>query len=66
MNKKGIYNIKLYFPLRDKSNFKFITNSNTLEGIPNLELIKYDFIILTKSRLSVRTHNAIKWIVLDS
>ena len=24
------------------------------------------FIILTKSRLSVRTHNAIKWIVLDS
>ena len=59
MNKKGIYNIKLYFPLRDKAHFKFITNSNTLEGIPNLELNDYDFIILTKSskdRIAIGCH----------
>lgn len=60
VNRKGIYNIKLYFPNRDRvTNSKFITNSNCLEGIPNLELYNYDFIIITKSskdRLSLGCH----------
>lgn len=60
ITKNGIYNIKLYFPLRDKHlNLKFITNCTVLEGLPNLELSDYDFIILTKSskdRLSIGNH----------
>lgn len=59
-NKKGIYLIKLYFPKRDrKIGLKFITNCNVLEGILNLELYNYDYIILTKSskdRLSIGNH----------
>jgi hypothetical protein len=60
INRKGIYNIKLYFPNRDRTiSNKFITNSNCLEGIPNLELYNYDYIIITKSskdRLSLGCH----------
>ena len=59
-NKKGIYFIKLYFPLRNRSTeLKFVTNCNVLEGLPNLELNNYDYIIITKSskdRLSLGNH----------
>lgn len=48
-DKSGIYNIKLYFPKRDKSITRFITNCNHLEGIYNLEHNDYDIIIITKS-----------------
>lgn len=48
-DKHGIYNIKLYFPNRNKSNTRFITNCNHLEGIYQLEKNDYDIIILTKS-----------------
>ena len=58
--KRGIVNIKLYFPNRDKkSGVKFITNCNVLEGIINLEYDKYDAIIITKSskdRLSLESY----------
>jgi hypothetical protein len=57
---KGINNIKLYFPLRDRhKELKFITNSNCLEGLPNLELFDYDIILITKSskdRLAIGNH----------
>ena len=59
-NRKGISFIKLYFPLRNrKTQLKFITNCNVLEGLPNLELNNYDYIIITKSskdRLSLGSH----------
>ena len=60
-NRKGIYFIKLYFPLRDrkKKENKFVTNCNVLEGLPNLELDDYDYIIITKSskdRLSLGSY----------
>lgn len=48
-DKNGIYNIKLYFPRRDKNNTRFITNCNHLEGIYQLEKDDYDIIVLTKS-----------------
>lgn len=48
-DKNGIYNIKLYFPKRDKNHTKFITNCNHLEGIYNLDKNNYDIIVLTKS-----------------
>ncbi len=48
-DKNGIYNIKLYFPKRDKSHTKFITNCNHLEGIYNLDKNNYNIIVLTKS-----------------
>ena len=49
-NRRGILQMKLYFPLRDKHNgIKFITNCYVIEGIPNLELFNYDYIIITKS-----------------
>lgn len=51
-NRQGIYLIKLYFPLRKRHNIgdsKFITNCNVLEGLYNLELDDYDYIIITKS-----------------
>ena len=58
---KGIWMFKLYFPLRrrDKKDIKFITNCNVLEGLPNLELDNYDYILITKSskdRLSIGCH----------
>lgn len=57
---KGIVNIKLYFPNRNKkTEVKFITNSNNIEGIINLELDNYDAIIITKStkdRLSLESY----------
>lgn len=61
-NRKGIYLIKLYFPKRNKEReLKFITNCNILEGILDLELNNYDYIIITKSskdRLSIGNHLA--------
>lgn len=59
-NRKGIWLIKLYFPKRkkDREN-KFITNCNVLEGLLNLELNNYDYILITKSskdRLSIGNH----------
>ena len=48
-DRQGIYNIKLYFPNRNKSTTRFITNCNHLEGIYQLEKDDYDIIILTKS-----------------
>lgn len=59
-DKRGIVNIKLYFPNRDKkSETKFITNCNVLEGIITLERDDYDAIIITKSskdRLSLESY----------
>lgn len=56
-NKQGIYFIKLYFPKRNKTTeLKFVTNCNVLEGLLNLELNNYDYILITKSskdRLSI-------------
>lgn len=61
-NRKGVSLIKLYFPLRNrKTQLKFITNCNVIEGLPNLELYNYDYIIITKStkdRLSLGNHLA--------
>lgn len=58
--KRGEVYWKLYFPLRDrKRNLKFITNCNGIEGWYNLENIKYDYIIITKSskdRLCLGSH----------
>lgn len=48
-DRNNISNVKLYFPKRNKSSVKFITNCNHLEGIYNLELNHYDYIIITKS-----------------
>lgn len=58
-DKRGIYNIKLYFPNRKHGTVRFITNSNCLEGLLNLELSEYDAIIITKStkdRISLRAY----------
>lgn len=59
-DKHGIYLFKLYFPLRNRERqLKFITNSNVLEGLLNLELDNYDYILITKSskdRLSIGSH----------
>ena len=55
-DRSGIYNIKLYFPNRDKGITRFITNCNHLEGIYNLNKTNYDIIVITKStkdRLSI-------------
>lgn len=58
-DKRGIYNIKLYFPNRKHGTIRFITNSNCLEGLLNLEFSEYDSIIITKStkdRISLRAY----------
>lgn len=58
-DKRGVYNIKLYFPNRKHGTVRFITNSNCLEGLLNLELDEYDSIIITKStkdRISLRAY----------
>lgn len=59
-NKKGVTLIKLYFPLRNRQReLKFITNCSVIEGLLNLELYNYDYIIITKStkdRLSIGNH----------
>lgn len=61
-NRQGVYLIKLYFPLRNRATeLKFVTNCNVLEGLPNLELDNYDYILITKSskdRLSIGSHLA--------
>ena len=48
-DRSGIYNIKLYFPNRNKTVTRFITNCNHLEGIYNLDKTDYDIIVITKS-----------------
>ena len=48
-DRNNIYNIKLYFPFRDKATTRFITNCNHLEGIFNLNNNQYDIIVITKS-----------------
>ena len=59
-NRAGIHFIKLYFPKRNRTTeLKFITNCNVLEGLLNLELNNYDYILITKSskdRLSIGCH----------
>jgi len=59
-NRQGIRLIKLYFPRRNRrTGLKFITNCNVLEGLLNLELDNYDYILITKStkdRLSIGNH----------
>lgn len=59
-NRAGIHFIKLYFPKRNRTTeLKFITNCNVLEGLLNLELNNYDYILITKSskdRLSIGSH----------
>lgn len=59
-NRQGIRLVKLYFPLRNRATeLKFVTNCNVLEGLPNLELDNYDYILITKSskdRLSIGNH----------
>ena len=59
-NRKGVYLIKLYFPNRNKhTELKFVTNCNVLEGLLNLELDNYDYILITKSskdRLAIGNH----------
>ena len=59
-DRKGVYLIKLYFPNRDREKeLKFVTNCNVLEGLLNLELDDYDYILITKSskdRLSIGSH----------
>ena len=48
-DKRGQVSMKLYFPKREHNTTRFITNCNHLEGIYNLELNDYDFIVITKS-----------------
>lgn len=48
-DRSGVYNIKLYFPNRNKNVTRFITNCNHLEGIYNLDKTDYDIIVITKS-----------------
>ena len=59
-NRQGIRLVKLYFPRRNrKTQLKFVTNCNVLEGVLNLELDNYDYILITKStkdRLSIGNH----------
>ena len=59
-NRQGVRLVKLYFPKRNRrTQLKFITNCNVLEGLPNLELDNYDYILITKSskdRLSIGNH----------
>ena len=59
-NRQGVRLIKLYFPRRNRrTELKFITNCNILEGLLNLELDNYDYILITKStkdRLSIGNH----------
>lgn len=46
---RGIYSWKLYFPKRKHGSVRFITNSNHIEGVLNLERKDYDYIVITKS-----------------
>lgn len=48
-DRHGVNNIKIYFPNRTKSETRFITNCNHLEGIYNLDRTDYDVIVITKS-----------------
>lgn len=56
-DRKGNTLLKLYFPNRIRTKeLKFITNCNNIEGLLNLELNNYDYILITKSskdRLSI-------------
>lgn len=59
-DRRGIQLIKLYFPLRNRATqTKFVTNCQVLEGLLNIELDNYDYILITKSskdRLSIGSH----------
>lgn len=58
-DKQGVYNIKLYFPNRKHGTVRFITNSNCLEGLLNIEHNEYDIIVITKStkdRICLRSY----------
>ena len=59
-DKYGIYNVKLYFPKRDKHGVRFITNCNHIEGILNFDNPDlYDYVIITKStkdRLAIKSY----------
>ena len=59
-NRQGVRLVKLYFPKRNRrTELKFVTNCNVLEGLLNLELDNYDYILITKSskdRLSIGNH----------
>ena len=58
-DKFGIFSIKLYFPKRDKTETRFITNCNHLEGIYNLDRSDYNIIVVTKStkdRMAIISH----------
>lgn len=59
-NRKGVYLIKLYFPNRKRDKeLRFVTNCNIIEGLLDLELDSYDYILVTKSskdRLSIGNH----------
>ena len=59
-NRQGVRLVKLYFPKRNRrTELKFVTNCNVLEGLLNLELDNYDYILITKSskdRLSIGSH----------
>lgn len=48
-DRSGVYNIKLYFPKREKGFTRFITNCNHLEGVYTLNRDDYDIILITKS-----------------
>ena len=49
VDRNNIHNIKLYFPYRNHSETRFITNCNHLEGIYNFDRNDYDYILITKS-----------------
>jgi len=64
-DREGVYNIKLYFPKREKGFTRFITNCNHLEGIYTLDKVDYDIILVTKSTKDrVAIKSAIKHIKL--
>lgn len=47
VDNNGVYNIKLYFPLRKQ--FRFITNCTILEGLDMLDDKDYDCILITEA-----------------
>lgn len=49
VDRHNINNIKIYFPNRNKTETRFISNCNHIEGIFNLDKDNYDCIIITKS-----------------
>lgn len=60
INSRGVHQIKVYSPRRERNRGRFITNARCLEGMMSINMtVKYDLIILTKSskdRLSLGCH----------